>query len=106
MIVFFNTEQQRTACTSIERLVQQFGEKKARRIKQRLDELDAAQSLAHFKTLPATNCRSIDSQNGLVAVTTIPPACILIQAINESGASSWYQITTVKILELNEKIYD
>lgn len=106
MIVFFNTEQQCTACASIERLVQQFGEKKARRIKQRLDELDAAQNLFHLKTLPAINCRSIDSQNGLVAVTTIPPACILIKAINDSGASNWHQVTTVKILALNENIYD
>jgi len=106
MIVFFNTEQQRIDCASLERLVQIFGEKKARRIKQRLDELDAAQNLVHFKALPATNCRSIDSQNGLVAVTTIPPACILLQAINESGASSWHQVTTVKILKLNENVYD
>lgn len=106
MIVLFITEQLRTDCVSLERLVKQYGEKKARRIRQRLDELDAVQNLAQVKSLPAANCRSIDNRAGVIAVDTIPPACILLQAVNLNSGTGWHQVTTVQIIKLNENIHD
>lgn len=112
MIICFAKEETRSVCRSLESLVEKYGESKARRIKQRLDELDAAHNLAHLRTLPAAKCYLIDEKVGSLAVSTIPPAYILIQPAEIStthhsdGNLNWQNIEAVEIIQLDAKTHD
>lgn len=111
MLIRFADEQMRVRATSLERMVQEYGERKARRIRQRLDELDAARCLADVRTLPGMRCQSVNNQPGLVTICTISPASIHLRADNDvyldvDGVLNWYAVTTIIIISLNENDYE
>jgi proteic killer suppression protein len=111
MLIRFADEQVRVRAISLERMVQEYGERKARRIRQRLDELDAASCLADVRTLPGMRCQSVNNQPGLIAICTISPAGIRLRADNDAyfdtdGALNWYAVTTIIIISLNENDYE
>lgn len=111
MLILFADEQVHMQAISLERMVQEYGERKARRIRQRLDELDAAGCLAGIRTLPAMRCRSVNNQPDLVTICTLSPARIRLKAENDAyfdtdGALNWYAVTTITIISLNENDYE
>jgi hypothetical protein len=111
MLIRFADERIRMQAISLQRMVQEYGERKARRIRQRLDELDAANCLADIKTLTGMRCLSVNNQLNVVAICTLPPASIRLTADDDAyfdidGVLNWYAVTTITIISLNENDYE
>ena len=108
MIILFATERLRYECLNLARLQEACGIAKARRIRQRLCELDAAGSLADFNTLPAAKCEVIDSQNGVLLITTLAPSHMVaapalpIITTDTANTPDWSDIRIIEIISLDE----
>lgn len=111
MQILFADTQLRIKANSLEQMVQEFGQKKARKIRQRLDELHAAHCLADFRTLPGVRCRSVISYPNLISICTLPPSSIRLRMdsneyFDKNGILNWVAIETVTVIHLNENDYE
>ena len=95
---------------SLKLLVQKYGDKKARRMRQRLDELDAISNLEDLRTLPALHCQQVTNHPSLITICTIRPAGILSEVEDmtcfEGKLLNWRKVTTIKIISLDENTYE
>lgn len=110
MLILFANQKDRQLAASFERLIGQYGERKARRLRQRLDELDAASNLGDVRTLPAMRCQRLTDRPNLIAICTIPPSRMLLRVNGEPRFDEkpliWQAVTTVTIIALDEISYE
>lgn len=109
MLILFKDEEVRSLALSFEHLVRKYGERKARQMRRRLDELDAAGNLGDVKTIPAMRCRQLKNQPDLVAICTLPPSKLLLQvdkACLDRNLLNWQMVTTVKVITLDDITYE
>lgn len=108
MKIKFATEEIQEECACFDQLVQKYGVRQARRIRQRLDELDAAANLADFMMLPASNCRLLNGEYvGQISIDTAFSSKLLIEPINSHTAQEenpmldWTLVTAIRIISID-----
>jgi hypothetical protein len=110
MQIFFMDELIQSKANSLQLLVDHYGQKKAMKIRQRLDELGAADNLYHLNKLPAAKCLCVSEDLNLLSVNTIDPSNITF-GIHEDfppgyaiEISNWHEIKLIRIMSLDGEI--
>jgi len=87
--------------------VKAYGMPIAKRINQRLQEFEAAESLEVLRSFPAANCHELKGQNaGQLSVDVSPNYRLIIQPaedpppLKEDGGLDWSAVTEILILEI------
>lgn len=110
MLILFADEQIRGQAISLKLMMQKYGDRKAKRMRQRLDELDAANNLEDVRTLPALRCQQVNNQPTFITICTIRPAGMLFKVEDltcfDGNALNWRSVTTLKIISLDENTYE
>lgn len=105
MEIEFKTAKLKKTCESYDLARKQWGEKMARAIIKRLNEIQSADCIADLNHAPPTRCHLLEPhKRGIYAVDVGHPFRLVFQAISESGElvgniDAW-QVKCVKILEV------
>lgn len=106
MHIHFATRELQVEANEFPRLVKIHGELKAKKIRQRLDEIAAAESMQDLKTLPACDCQCFDEEQCLFSLVTTFPS-LLVFDITRSSATKivvptlvWSEVKLVEIVSL------
>ena len=106
MRIIFANEQVRIEANTLQLLVIKYGERIARRIRLRLDEMTAATNLRDLSRLPTTQCSHIVGEKHLITSCTIPPHGIIFSIAKNFDMDvkvlnySWEKVTLVEIISL------
>ena len=90
------------------KLLQEFGKIRAAKIKQRLDDLKAADTLEDVRYLPGNYHELVQNRKGQWACDLDQPFRLIFEPhenpipVNKSGQYSWIEITGVEILEITD----
>jgi hypothetical protein len=110
MQILFADEDVKMHAISLKLMMQTYGERKARRMHQRLAELDAAHDLEVVRSLPALHCQQVSHQPECITICTLRPAGILFMVEDltcfDGKILNWRRVTIVKIINLDENAYD
>ena len=109
MIVSFKTAGLRALCNSDKLLRREFGESGRKKIRQRLDEFDAAENLAVIGRLPGPHCEQLKaSRAGELSVRAHDGKRIIFRSINEpiplkpDGGLNWIAVTAILIISIED----
>ncbi len=105
MVVYFHTlKLQKTCCTERE-AVRTFGAQSARKLMQRLQELDAAETLADIARVPPPRCHELKGDRaGQLSVDLQHPYRLLFIPANDpvpklaDGGLDWGRVTEIEII--------
>lgn len=105
MKLIFATESFRNECNNQDLLVKRYGASRARSLRQRLDELSAADVLEDMRSMPHVPFHAFPDSPGDLAVEAGAPywLCFRPFPASESGppvASDWKKIDSILILGL------
>ena len=105
MEIEFKTAKLKKICESYDLARRKWGEKRARVIIKRLNEIQSADCIADLNHAPPTRCHLLEPhKRGIYAVDVDHPFRLLFQAISESGEPvgniDASQVKCVKILEV------
>jgi plasmid maintenance system killer protein len=90
-------------CTQTSAGNEAWGVHRARKIRQRLAELQAARNLAVLMTLPAVHCRALDGdRDGQFAVDALPPDILVFAPDHSERAAMYEQPQTIRKITLLE----
>jgi len=85
------------------------GKARAKKLRQRLDELRAAETLADFRYLPAARCHElIGNRAGQLSVDLDQPYRLLFKPANDpiprknDGGLDWSQVTAITIIGIED----
>ena len=103
----FRTTKLQKICEDFELAKREWGDKRARTIIRRINEIQSAECIADLNYAPPTRCHLLKPHNkGVYAVDVVHPFRLLFQAISEDGASlgnvNPSQVTWVRILEVKD----
>ncbi|HRX01465.1 MAG TPA: hypothetical protein P5280_18375 [Cyclobacteriaceae bacterium] len=108
MNIIFDSSRLERVCNSGAALNRKYGQRKAKKIQQRLFELQAADSLSDISHLPPPRCHAlIGNRQGQFSVDTVHPYRIIFEPANdpvplqEDGSLDKSQVTAVRILDVN-----
>jgi len=102
----FATTKLARLCSSKDRMVRELGPEMARRLGTRLEELEAATSLAELHLLPQVRARELGGdRDEQISLDLIHPKRLIIQATDPplrtpEGGLDWDAITSVVVLEI------
>ncbi|MCA0454050.1 MAG: hypothetical protein LCI00_08765 [Chloroflexi bacterium] len=109
MQIVFATHDIRAEANSFQMMTIKYGEQKAWKIRQRLDEIAAAPNLDDLARLPATKCKCMDEEKSLICVVTLHPFVLVfdmarnfdsrVKAIN----ALWKKVDLVEIMNLDKE---
>lgn len=109
MDIIFGSNKLERDCNEAKRARKRFGAKRAERLKQRLDELHAAEVLADMRTLPQARCHVLtQDRKGQLAVNLDHPYRLIFEPANRpvpklpDGGIDWGRVTAVKVLEITD----
>jgi proteic killer suppression protein len=104
MDIIFKSKKLEKQCNDFRILVRQHGQTRARKLRQRLDDLLAASSLAEVSKLPPARCHELvgDRAGQLSIDLDHPYRLILIPAndptpLKEDGGLDWSKVTAIEI---------
>lgn len=104
MDIIFKSKKLEKQCNDFRLLVRQHGQARARKLRQRLDDLLAASSLAEVSKLPPARCHELvgDRAGQLSIDLDHPYRLILIPAndptpLKEDGGLDWSKVTAIEI---------
>jgi hypothetical protein len=110
MHIFFVDKLVQSKANSLRLLIDHYGQKKAMKIRQRLDELDAADNLYHLNKLPSAKCICVSENLNLLSMNTIEPDQLTF-GIDEDfppgfaiEISNWHEIKLIRIMSLDGEI--
>lgn len=95
-------------CNDSTKLRKKFGDEQARRIRQRLDELAAAENLEAFKFLPGRCHELVGDRKGELSLDLVHPYRLIFVAngqpppTKKDGGLDWRLVTTVEILKVDD----
>jgi proteic killer suppression protein len=96
-------------CNNHKHLVREYGERRAKRIRQRLAEFSAAANLAEISKLPAPRCHELTGdRKGQLSVDLDHPYRLLFVPANEpiprkdDGGLDWTGITAIEIIGVED----
>lgn len=109
MDINFKTTKLQKLCNDSKRLIQKYGDKQARRISIRLQQLSAADNLQDISKLPQLRCHELKgNRKGQLAVDLIHPYRLIFKVDQEpipekdSGGLDWEQVHTIMIHEIED----
>lgn len=107
MDIEFKTTKLKKTCEDFDLAKRVWGEKRARTIIRRINEIQSAESIADLNHAPPTRCHILEPRHkGVYAVDVVHPFRLLFQAISEDGALlgnvNPSQVTRVRILEVRD----
>jgi plasmid maintenance system killer protein len=107
MVVFFQSKKLQKICSSQKEMLKAFGAPRARKLQQRLMELNAADNLSHIARVPPPRCHQLTgNRQGQLSVDLDHPYRLLfIPAHNPipvkaDGGLDWEQVTEIEIVEI------
>lgn len=105
MEIEFKTAKLKKTCESYDLARKMWGEKRARAIIKRINELQSAECISDLNHAPPTRCHLLEPRNrGIYAVDVEHPFRLVFQAISEYGEPVGNidpsQVSCVKILEV------
>lgn len=105
-ILFKNRKLQKECNTAS---IATYGKQRAKKLRQRLDELRAAETLADLRYLPAARCHElIGNRAGQLSVDLDHPYRLIFVPANDpiprkiDGGLDWLQITTISIVGIED----
>jgi proteic killer suppression protein len=108
MIIRFGSEKLNKVFNRQDLLVRKYGAERAKRIRQRLDDLDAARSLEDFRFLPGRCHELTGDLQGLLSLDLDGPYRLYFRPAEDpppakpDGGLDWSRVTEVVI----EKVFD
>jgi proteic killer suppression protein len=96
-------------CSSHDQMVRQFGLQMARRLEMRLQQLEAAASLADLRQLPQVRAHElIGNRDEQISLDLVHPFRLILQVANDpvprlvEGGLDWGSVTSVTVLEVTD----
>jgi plasmid maintenance system killer protein len=109
MKIYFRTSKLQNICSQEREMVKHFGTKKAGKLKQRLMELGAADTLADISYLPPARCHELAGKNaGIFSVDLEHPYRLLFISADEplpllaDGRIDRIQVKEIEIIEIKD----
>jgi proteic killer suppression protein len=107
MRIFFKTRKLQKICSEANESRKHLGDKRGRKLQQRMMELKAAQNLADISRLPPARCHELTGDRaGQFSVDLEHPYRLLFIVANdpypeqESGGVDWNGVTEIEIIEI------
>ena len=106
-LLFKNARLQRQ-CSDMKEMVKAFGTDQAKKLKVRLDDLDAAPTLELVRSLPGHFHELKGDRAGQIACSLAKGVRLVFEAANEprplkeDGGLDWHAVTSVRILEVGD----
>jgi len=106
-ILFCNSRLEKECCDSKTKR-KRLGDERARRLGRRLDDLQAAATLAAMKTLPGRCHELIADRKGQLAIDLDGPYRLIFEPANEplpldeTGSLDWDRVTAIRILLIGD----
>lgn len=105
MNIMFKNEEIASVAHSIPELVTSYGKKKAKKIRQRLDEISASSNLKDLKVLLQTRLKV--RRDGRVEVRTTEDCYLVLKVFSESKTllekqTMWDKITSIYVMSIDE----
>ena len=108
MEIVFRTRKLRKQCTDTKEMVKTFGPRQARRLRQRLDDLRAADCLEVMRVLPG-RCHELKADRVLqLSVDLEHPHRLVFEPAHEEvplkddGGLAWGSVTAIRVLEITD----
>lgn len=108
MDIEFKSKSLQKACNNWDKLVKKYGERRAKLIKRRLDDLRAATNLEEMRFLPGRCHELAGKLSGKLAIDLDHPyRLIFIPSINPTpkksdGGLDWKKVIEIKILDIQD----
>lgn len=105
MVIYFHTTKLQKTCSEERLAVTKYGPARARKLMQRLQELEAAENLADIARVPPPRCHELAGDHaGQLSVDLQHPYRLLFIPANdpvphrEDGGLDWNKVTEVEII--------
>jgi plasmid maintenance system killer protein len=106
VIILFKTKKLKKSCSDDAKALKEFGKSRARKIRQRLDDLDAADNLQEMTLLPGRFHALKGNRAGQLSLDLDGPYRLIFEAIHPDGksesAAEWVDVTAVRILSIED----
>lgn len=109
MDVYFRTSKFRKHTETIECAKREYGERRGKLLRRRLDELAAATNLEMMRQLPGARCHELKgNMEGTLAVDLDQPYRLLFEPANdpiprkEDGGLDWKKVTAITVTEIRD----
>jgi proteic killer suppression protein len=107
MLIFFRTKQLQKICNSSKEMQKSFGTIRAKKLQQRLVELQAADHLGQISRVPPPRCHELTGdRQGQLSVDLDHPYRLLFIPANdpvphkEDGGLDWSAVTEIEVIEI------
>jgi len=105
MDIAFQSEKLRKVCNDSKKMIKAYGSDRAKKIRQRLDELRDARTLADMRTLPAARCHELaGDRDGQLSVDISHPYRIVFSPVDpklkDAGGLDWERVTAITIEDI------
>lgn len=106
--IVFDNPKLESQCNNHKLLVRKHGTKRAKKIRQRLDDLHAANSLDVMRMLPGRCHELTGDRSGLLSLDLDHPYRLIFEPANEplpqkdDGGIDWVNVTAVRILRIED----
>ena len=108
MEITFKNKKFQNICNSEKKLLRTYGKNCARKIRARLDDLQAAPNLEAFKMLPGRCHKLKGDKKGLLSLDLEHPLRLIFEPANENinkkddGGITWNLVNTIKIINVED----
>ncbi|MDZ4198629.1 MAG: type II toxin-antitoxin system RelE/ParE family toxin [Kiritimatiellia bacterium] len=109
MVVYFHTSKLQKQCSSKGEAIRKFGPERAKKLMQRLQELEAAENLADIARVPPPRCHELkEDRKGQLSVDLQHPYRLLFIPANDpvpqtaEGGLDWEKVTKIEIVEIED----
>lgn len=106
MEISFETSKLQKLCNSDGKLKGEFGPVMAKRVRQRLIDLEASETLAEMRALPGRCHELAGDRHGELAMDLVHPMRLIFTPdhdpipLSSGGGMDWSQVTRIRILEI------
>ncbi|MCZ7540379.1 MAG: killer suppression protein [Anaerolineae bacterium] len=106
--ITFDTNKLREECSSFRLSVKRYGERQARKIRQRLDDLRAAATLEEMRYIGGRCHELTGDRRGQLSLDLVQPYRLIFEVANEpiprkpDGGLDWKLVTAVRILGVED----
>lgn len=107
MVIEFASKRMQKACSSGKHMRKEWGDQMARKLQQRLTELEAAETLADVALLPSLRCHELGGdRKGQLAVDLVHPHRLVFVPAHDppptkaDGGLDWAKVTGIVVVEV------
>ena len=109
MDILFKTQKLEKECNNHKLARRRYGDKNAKLLRRRLDDLQSSSCLEVLRTLPQMRCHElVADRKWQLAVDLIHPKRLIFKPANEQlptkpdGGLDWTKVTAIQILEITD----